>query len=155
MNKTKIFAMSFLAVTCFSVTCAQAEEKAVLSVEEKMRHFALGQMMAECAATFRFFADFSAALQQNASGVDHLNNKARGWEGAASLFIASGSNDDANSHLKETIQGIVEAKKTEYAARVELSGEKAIKEMQAEFEKNCMPLVPLQEKAVQSMRQGY
>jgi hypothetical protein len=73
---------------------------------------------------------------------------------AAMLFVLSGSSEEQRFNVQKTIKYIGDAKKTELLSRIEMSGEQGFKDIQSEFDKSCMPLVPLQEKAIEVMRKG-
>ncbi|MER9393874.1 MULTISPECIES: hypothetical protein [unclassified Mesorhizobium] len=138
-----------LALAC---TMVVGSSNSSLSQEaKKEQDFRTGQTMAECAAFFRLAAQLYASKP---SLAEQANNKANGWELAATLFILNGSSEEQQFHVKETMQHIVDAKKTEYLARVESLGAKGFEDISKEFNETCMPMVPLQEKVIEVMRRG-
>lgn len=142
--------MAFLAHLS---TAAASQETANQVASKQLEDFRTGQTMVECGAFFRFLAQLATAAGKPNS-AEQANNKANGWEMAGMLFILNGSSEEQQFQVQKTIKYISDAKKTEHLSRIELNGEQGFKDIQAEFEKNCMPLVPLQEKAIEVMRKG-
>jgi hypothetical protein len=147
VNGTKLFGFSLLFA--LPVIAEQTQQNST----EAEQQFTLGQKMAECAAFFRFLADLPSMADKPETKL-HAENKARGWELTAALFIANGSTPERSTHTDETVKYMVDAKKSEFASLVETKGPKGFEELSKVFDNDCVPLVTIQTKAIEGMRRG-
>jgi hypothetical protein len=119
--------------------------------QSKKEMFALGQTMAECAAFFKVIA--SLPLVQDKPETARLaENKASGWKMAGVFWMLSGSAGNAELHVAETADAIINLKQTEYLSIIELKGTSSFDEITKEFQIKCMPIVPIQERTIQTLR---
>lgn len=147
MNISALF--GFLYFFALPVIANETQQKSI----EAHQQFSIGQKMAECAAFFRLMAD-SPDIANKPETKLHTENKARGWELAAALFVANGSTPERSTHTEETVRYIVDAKKSELASAIETKGSKGFEDLSKDFDNNCNPLAELQTKAIEMMRRG-
>jgi hypothetical protein len=129
---------------------ATANEVAPRSKKEM---FELGQTMIECAAFFKVLASLPPAKDSPNTG-QLSEDKATGWQMAGTFWLLGGSSGDAELHVRETADAIVELKKTEYLSLIEMKGAPGFNDLGRDFQTKCMPLVPMQEATLRSLRSG-
>lgn len=120
--------------------------------DSKAGDFALGQRLVTCAAFYDFAADLTAGLDKP-SAVEHFKNLSNGWSLAGMLLLSSGATQ-AKFDAKQTAGSIRAARLTTLRAKFEMGGGDVVKDLQADHERDCDPLVPLQENIIKTLRQG-
>lgn len=115
--------------------------------------YELGEKMLNCASFFKFASEIATKADMP-SNAQQAVNKYHGWRMAAMLPLMLGLSDNKKVDAIKISDAIVDVKKTEYLGRIELSGPSEMSKINDEFTQNCLPLVPLQERIVNSMRSG-
>lgn len=159
MKKIRLLAFSIIALFIFC-DIALASESAHKSVVEykyitgtREGDYQLAEKMLNCAAFFKFASELATKANMPANAEQAIN-KFHGWRMAAMLPLISGLADDKKTEAMSISETMTELKNTEYRGRIELNGAPEMTKINDEFTQNCMPLAPLQERIVNSMRSG-
>lgn len=113
--------------------------------------FAMGRRFMSCAAFFDFAAELAAGMDKP-SASEHFKNLSNGWTLAGALLLASGA-AKPNFDAKQTADSIRRADLTALKAKYEMGGTTVMKDMQADHQRDCDPLAPMQEGIIQALRQ--
>ena len=104
--------------------------------------------MAECSAYLWFVADSTPA--DKPASAEAIRDKARAWELAGKLLLSMGS----STPTEKLASGIMAAKKNQLRAIIESNGAAGLQSSLSDFQRDCQPLVPMQEALIDQMRQG-
>ncbi len=118
--------------------------------DSKPGDFVTGQRLVTCAAFFDFVSGISAQ-QGRPNAAENFENISRGWTLAGMLLLSSGA-ESPSFDSKQTAESIKSARLTALKAKFEMGSLDVLKEMKTEHERDCDPLVPLQEGVIQAMR---
>lgn len=142
----------FAALTFAVIGLVPAAIGADTLTGSKAGDFDIGQRLCSCAAFYSLASEVAAESNKPAA-VEHFQNVARGWSLAGMFMLASGTTAK-RFDAKFTADSISAARLTTLRAKVEAGGGDALTAMQADHERDCDPLIPLQENIIATMRQG-
>lgn len=116
----------------------------------RARDFDIGQRLCNCAAFYSLASEIAAGSNKP-DAVEHFQNVARGWKIAGMYMLANGATAK-NFDAEFTADSISAARLATLRARLEVGEGGALTMVQADHERDCDPLISLQETIIASMR---
>ena len=138
-----------LSIVAIAIECAAAP---AFFTDSKVGDFTTGQKLVTCAAYYDFTSGFAASIGKPAA-AEHLGNLSRGWTLAGMMLLSSGA-DSPKFDSKQTAESIKSARLAHLKAKFEMGDAGVMNEMQAEYERDCDSLIPIQENLIQALRQS-
>lgn len=113
----------------------------------------LGKRFAECGAYFQYVAGVAEQAKKPES-QEWAQGVARGWRASGLIFLLEGLDPGAQAKAVSIFDTLVELKLTEFRSRAEVAPEDAMATIRAEYDHDCVPLVPTQEAMIDILRRN-